>query len=103
MTNTLTCGTSSTSNSPERYCRSNSLFSPTYEEIIRLTCLFFSKIPRPKLSTPALLLTMVNSLMGAFDRAFIKFSGMPHSPKPPTSSFDLDCMSLMASSGVLKI
>ena len=29
------CGVSSTSSSPERYCRANSLFSPTYDEIIR--------------------------------------------------------------------
>ena len=32
----FTCGVSSTSSSPERYWRSNSAFSPTYEDIIRL-------------------------------------------------------------------
>ena len=34
------CGVSSTSNSPESICLSNSSFSPTYEEIIFLICLF---------------------------------------------------------------
>ena len=29
------CGVSSTSSSPDRYCRSNSLFSPTYDDTIR--------------------------------------------------------------------
>lgn len=46
-----TWGVSSTSSSPDRYCRSNSAFSPTYEEIILLICLVWSSRPRPKLST----------------------------------------------------
>ena len=46
-----TCGVNSTSNSPDRYCRSNSAFSPTYEEIILLICLVWSSRPKPKLST----------------------------------------------------
>jgi len=35
MKQNITCGVSSTSNSPFRYCLSNSAFSPTYEDIIR--------------------------------------------------------------------
>lgn len=99
----LTCGTSSTSNSPDKYWRSNSLFSPTYEDTIRLICLVLSKIPRPKLSTPALLLTHVKPLAVVFDRAPIKFSGIPHSPKPPTSNLESSGMSLTASAAFEKI
>lgn len=47
----LTCGVSSTSSSPQRYCLSNSTFSPTYDEIIRLICLVRRSRPRPKSST----------------------------------------------------
>ena len=49
--NFLTWGVSSTSNSPDKYCRSNSAFSPTFEEIMRFICLVWSRRPRPKLST----------------------------------------------------
>jgi hypothetical protein len=65
--------------------------------------LFLSKIPSPKLSTPALLLTTVRSLASVFDKALIKFSGIPHKPNPPTRSVDLDLISLTASSAELKI
>src|SRR5580692_1782657 len=37
----------------------------------------------PKSSTPALLLTMVRSLVPLRRTAAIRFSGMPHKPKPP--------------------
>ena len=47
----ITWGVSSTSNSPDKYCLSNSAFSPTYEEIILLICLVCRSRPRPKLST----------------------------------------------------
>lgn len=47
----LTCGVNSTSSSPQRYCLSNSTFSPTYDEIIRLICLVRRSRPRPKSST----------------------------------------------------
>ena len=68
-----------------------------------LTCFDLSKIPRPKLSTPALLETTVNSLTLALAKAFIRFSGIPHKPKPPTNKVDLDGMSLIASSALLNI
>ena len=48
------CGVSSTSSSPERYCRANSLFSPTYDEIIRRSRFSISSRPRPHSSTPQL-------------------------------------------------
>src|SRR6266702_1202508 len=37
----------------------------------------------PKSSTPALLLTTMRSLVPLLRTAAIRFSGMPHSPKPP--------------------
>ena len=45
--------------SPASTCRSNSLFSPTYDAITFFTCRAVSKTPMPKPSTPALLPTMV--------------------------------------------
>src|ERR1700744_5549054 len=39
----------------------------------------------PKLSTPALLPTMVRSLTPLSTRAWIRFSGIPHNPKPPAA------------------
>ena len=43
----IPCGTSSTSNSPERNWRSNSLFSPTYEPVVRRMRLAESSNPSP--------------------------------------------------------
>src|SRR5690349_15695537 len=40
-------------------------------------------MPIPKSSTPALLLTMVRSFVPLRRTAAMRFSGMPHSPKPP--------------------
>src|SRR6202012_3993345 len=39
----------------------------------------------PKSSTPALFPTMVRSLTPLSTRAWIRFSGMPHTPKPPAA------------------
>src|SRR3984885_7807797 len=39
----------------------------------------------PKSSTPALFPTMVRSLTPLSTRAWIRFSGMPHNPKPPAA------------------
>ncbi len=61
------------------------------------------RIPRPKLSTPALFETTVNSFTFVLAKAFIKFSGIPHKPKPPTSKVDFDGISLTASSAELNI
>lgn len=82
---------SSTSKCPLRYCRSNSLFSPTYDEIIRLICLVCRRSPRPKSSTPALLLTTVRPSTFVDKRPLISFSGMPHSPKPWEWNLWLQC------------
>lgn len=111
------CGVSSTSSSPSRqtariehelecdeqillrYCRSNSAFSPTYEEIMRLicmrklrktkrriesrlTCLVFNNKPRPKSSTPQLFETTIRSFWPVLMSALMRFSGIPHKPKP---------------------
>ena len=78
----LTCGVNSSSNSPVRYCRSNSAFSPTYDAITRFKRCCFRSSPKPKSSTPALLLITVNSLMPVFKMAAIRFSGIPHNPNP---------------------
>src|SRR5690349_4122835 len=56
------CGINSSSSSPARTCRSNSLFSPTYDAITFFTWRAGSKIPIPKPSTPALLPTIVKPL-----------------------------------------
>ena len=79
------CGVSSTSNSPDKNCRSNSLFSPTYEAIIFLIWRVSSSRPKPKPSTPALLLMQVSCSAPLSRKAAIKASGIPHRPKPPTA------------------
>ena len=47
---------------------------------------------------PALLLTAVRSLVPFLIKPLIKFSGMPQSPNPPTSSVDPSVMPSNASS-----
>ena len=65
---------------------------------MRLICFVCSRRPRPKSSTPALLDTAVRPEAPCFTRALIKFSGIPQSPKPPTSSVLPLGMSFTASS-----
>src|ERR1700692_2749542 len=77
------CGLNSSCNSPARYCRSNSLFSPTYDEIILRICRVCSSNPKPTPSSPALLDTTVRSRTPDACKASIRFSGMPQAPKPP--------------------
>src|SRR5512143_478612 len=79
------CGVSCSSSSPASTWRSNSLFSPTYEAITFFTCRPLSSRPMPKSSPPALLPTMVRPLMPLSTSAWIRFSGIPHSPKPPAA------------------
>src|SRR4029077_6650125 len=81
-------GVSSTSSSPERYCRANSLFSPTYDEIIRRSRFSISSRPRPHSSTPQLLDTASRSLAPASSSASISTDGTPNRPKPPTANLD---------------
>jgi hypothetical protein len=45
----------------------------------------------PKPSTPALLPTMVRPFTPLSSRAVIRFSGMPHRPKPPAAIVMLSC------------
>src|SRR5882672_1034872 len=77
------CGLNSSSNSPARYWRSNSLFSPTYEEIILRIWRVCSSNPKPTPSRPALLDTTVRLPMPDACNASIRFSGIPQAPKPP--------------------
>src|SRR3954470_18719166 len=77
------CGLNSSSSSFERNWRSNSLFSPTYDDTILRIWRVSSSSPRPKPSTPALLEITVRSRAPLSRSARIRFSGMPHSPNPP--------------------
>src|SRR3984893_5935127 len=77
------CGLNSSSSSPERYCRSKSLFSPTYDEIIFLICRVSRRSPRPAPSTPALFEITVKSLTLRSRMAAISICGMPQRPNPP--------------------
>src|SRR5580700_3907299 len=77
------CGFSSNCNSPLVTSCSKSLFSPTYVETIFFTWRFCRSRPMPKLSIPALLLTMVKSFTPLRRTAAMRFSGMPQRPKPP--------------------
>jgi hypothetical protein len=73
---------------------------PTYELIILLICLVSRSTPRPNPSTPALLETAVSPPVPASFSAAIRFSGIPHSPKPPTSTVAPSLTSAMASAAV---
>jgi hypothetical protein len=85
------CGVNCSSSSPASTWRSNSLFSPTYEAITFLTCRPLRSRPIPKSSTPALLPTIVSPLMPLSTIAWIRFSGIPHSPKPPAAIVMSSC------------
>lgn len=81
--NLQTWGVSSTVSSPFRYCWTNSEFSPTYEPITLDIFFCFNNFPRPKLSTPALLLITVKSFISSRStKPSISFSGIPQRPKP---------------------
>src|ERR1044071_3636152 len=92
------CRQNSTASSPARNCRSNSAFSPTYDETILRICLVWRRSPSPQSSTPALFETQVRFLTPFLTRALMRFSGIPHSPNPPTTSNAPSKMSLTASS-----
>src|SRR4051794_13920186 len=94
------CGVSSTSSSPERYWRANSLFSPTYDEIIRRSRFSISSRPRPHWSTPQLSEPAWRSVPPASSTASISTDGTPHSPNPPTASVAPSGMSPTASAAL---
>src|ERR1700679_1386941 len=77
------CGLNSISNSPARYCRSNSLFSPTYEEIILRIWRGCSSNPSPTPSRPALFDTTRRLPAPDACSPSIRFSGIPQAPNPP--------------------
>src|ERR1039458_4827833 len=93
-------GTNSTSSSPDRNWRSNSLFSPTYDPVVRRIRLAPSSRPRPHPSTPQLLLTVSRSVASLARSASMRAVGMPHSPKPPTANDEPLRMSCTACSAV---
>ncbi|KQR91231.1 hypothetical protein ASF93_07720 [Microbacterium sp. Leaf347] len=94
------CGVSSSSSSPERNCRSNSLFSPTYDDVILRMRRAFSSTPRPQSSTPQLFETIERSLVPCASRASMRAIGLPERPKPPTARLAPSGMSATASAGV---
>src|SRR6185312_13479706 len=72
-----------------------------------VTCRPLSSRPMPKSSTPALFPTMVRSLTPLSTKAWIRFSGIPHRPKPPAAmvipSFNRPCNADSASVWTLLI
>ena len=56
----------------------------------------------PKSSTPALLLMMVRALVPRARSAAMRFSGMPHSPKPPIMMVAPSGISATASSALAR-
>src|SRR5271155_2900308 len=91
---------SSTSNSPDRNWRANSLFSPTYELVVREIRFCINRMPRPQSSTPQLFETTRRSETPASTRADINSDGIPQSPNPPTAMLDPSLISATASAGV---
>src|SRR6187399_147562 len=77
------CGLNSSASSFARYWRSNSRFSPTYDDTILRICRVASRSPSPNPSTPALLEITVRSRAPESRNARMRFSGMPQSPNPP--------------------
>src|SRR3954453_20832677 len=97
------CGVSSTSSSPDRNWRANSLFSPTYELTILRMRRSASSSPSPQSSTPQLLLTTSRSVTPASSSAWMSPLGMPHSPTPPTASVLPSGMSATASAALATV
>src|SRR5437588_2827701 len=93
-------GTRCSSIWPWRTISSRSLFSPTYVPMCFRIWPLESNNPMPNPSTPALLLMVVRFLTPFFTKARIRFSGFPHSPKPPTMMLAPSGMSWTASSAL---
>src|SRR6267154_6008734 len=66
----------------------------------RTICPAARHFPRPKSSMPTLLLMVVRFFTALRTSAAIRFSGMPHRPKPPTMMVAPSLMSRMASSAL---
>ena len=60
------------------------MFSPTYDDTMRLIWRVCNSFPSPKSSTPALFDATVNSDAPWSHNAWIRCSGIPHRPNPPT-------------------
>lgn len=68
------------------------LFSPTYEDIIRFTFPASNNLPNPKLSTPAVKLATVkfDGPSSWEDNSCSSVSGIPPFPNPPTATVSPD-------------
>src|SRR5882762_1941617 len=97
------CGTRSNCTRPFRTISSSNLFSPTYVPTCREICPFASSNPMPNPSTPTLLLIVVRFFTPFLTRARIKFSGIPHKPKPPNIMEAPSWTSRIASSALATI
>ncbi|MQY39984.1 hypothetical protein SRB17_80130 [Streptomyces sp. RB17] len=82
----MPCGISSTSSSPARYCRANSLFAPTYEPVTRPIRPAASSTARPVSNAPQLLETTESPDTPRSNSASINTFGTPLNPNPPTAS-----------------
>src|SRR5882762_6725553 len=69
----------------------------------REICPFASSNPMPNPSTPTLLLMVVKFLTPFLTSARIRFSGIPHKPKPPNIMEAPSCTSRIASSALATI
>src|SRR5699024_5001056 len=97
------CGVSSTSSSPDRYWRANSLFSPTYEATMRRSLPASSSMPRPLPSTPALLEKTSNPPTSRAASAVRTTCGMPHRPNPPAAIDAPSGISATASAALINL
>ena len=60
-----------------------------------MTAITFKPIVLKMPTYPALLLTAVSSFTPVFSKAPIRFSGIPHNPKPITSQKDKQFLKIM--------
>ncbi|CAM5293085.1 hypothetical protein STENM327S_03636 [Streptomyces tendae] len=79
------CGIISTSSSPAKYCRANSLFAPMYDPVTRAIRPAPSNTARPVSIAPQLFETTLSPDTPRSNRAWISTFGTPLNPNPPTA------------------
>src|SRR6185312_733771 len=94
------CGVSSSSRSPSRNWRSNSLFSPTYDDVILRMRRAASSTPSSQSSTPQLFEMIDRSVVPCASSASMRAMGLPLSPNPPTAIVAPSGMSATASAAL---
>src|SRR5690606_16705231 len=97
------CGVSSTSISPLRYWRPNSLFSPMYDAMTRRMRLLLRSSPSPQPSTPQLLETTSRPPVPWSRRAVMRAMGTPTRPNPPTARDEPSVMRETASAAEAQV